>query len=507
MAAKKYLSLEEAAAELGLRTDEVIRLREKGDLRGFADRGTWKFKADDVEEAKRRRHPDSNPDVPLYTGEDPSALSFDEDLGAQATIVRGGSTSDSDVRLVMDAPLTGSSAELPILAGPGSDSDVRLVATTEAKPLKGSDSDVKLIKPRTSDSKIQLSDSDSDVRLAAGSSGSDSDVKLVPSKTPGESSIIGDVPPNLDLGDSVLLDADSGISVAGDSGIGLAGDSGIRLAGSSSLKLTGDSGIRLMQPADSGILLEGPGDSGIRLHDTGASGLLGPGSSFKLAGGGESSKKIVAPKKAATPLTDDDLNVTAPMLLPSDEGSRTDPDVPMLFDDGDQDLMPKPKKKGLLDTHEETSVIMLDEDDDEESVPLSRGKKPASLSTREFDAQASDFDTEAAETEDDEELEVSDEALGAEDELEEMEVFESEDSDFDESFSEGASSTDFSPGALGKFAVPEAEWGGGTVAFLGVTSVALVLGAAAAVDLLRAVWSGGAPVDAGLAEMMSALFK
>ena len=35
---KKYLSLEEAAALLKVKTEELIRLREKGDVRGFADR-------------------------------------------------------------------------------------------------------------------------------------------------------------------------------------------------------------------------------------------------------------------------------------------------------------------------------------------------------------------------------------------------------------------------------------------------------------------------------------
>ncbi len=105
MAAKKYLSLEEAAQLIGVRPDEVMRLREKGDLRGFADRGTWKFKSDDVEEAKRRRQPDSNPDVPLMTDDEDSALSEPPR--------RRGSNSDSDVRLVLDddlkSQLTGSS--------------------------------------------------------------------------------------------------------------------------------------------------------------------------------------------------------------------------------------------------------------------------------------------------------------------------------------------------------------------------------------------------------------
>jgi excisionase family DNA binding protein len=52
---KKYLSLEEAARWLGLPPDELVRLRERGDVRGFADRGTWKFRLEDVEEYVRRR--------------------------------------------------------------------------------------------------------------------------------------------------------------------------------------------------------------------------------------------------------------------------------------------------------------------------------------------------------------------------------------------------------------------------------------------------------------------
>ncbi|MDZ4686938.1 MAG: HAD-IA family hydrolase, partial [Planctomycetaceae bacterium] len=181
MAAKKYLSLEEAAQFLGVRSDEVIRLRERGELRGFADRGTWKFKSDDVEEAKRRRQPDSSPDVPLMS--DDSALDVDVKTSRDAA-------SDSDVRLMAGADLrtslTGSSHDMPVIkTGKGSDSDVRLVGAAGLKPLKGSDSDVKLIKPKGSDSDVKLSDSDSDVRLTGvagprSPADSDSDVRLAP---------------------------------------------------------------------------------------------------------------------------------------------------------------------------------------------------------------------------------------------------------------------------------------------------------------------------------------
>jgi len=53
--AKRYLTIEEAAAKLGMSKDELNRLRERGEIRGFADRGTFKFKEDDVEELARRR--------------------------------------------------------------------------------------------------------------------------------------------------------------------------------------------------------------------------------------------------------------------------------------------------------------------------------------------------------------------------------------------------------------------------------------------------------------------
>ena len=167
---KKYLSLEEAAALLKLRNDELIRFREKGDIRGFADRGSWKFKADDVEEFRRRRQPDSDPDMPIMDDDDlgerlmsdpelqissssENALDEDDELGRQATIIRKGreSTSDSDVRLVLDDGLkdrlTGSSGELPVIDMGNSDSDVRLVSDSGAKLRPDSDSDVKLVNP------------------------------------------------------------------------------------------------------------------------------------------------------------------------------------------------------------------------------------------------------------------------------------------------------------------------------------------------------------------------
>src|SRR5690242_8509472 len=127
---KKYLSIEEAAAQVGVSSAELNRLREKGMIRAFADRGTWKFKEEDVEKLTRTRQADSDPDVPLHPEE--GALD-DEGLAGQPTIVRKSDDqgSDSDVRLIFDDAMnvSGTGTETP---ADDSDSDVKLAGPVAA---------------------------------------------------------------------------------------------------------------------------------------------------------------------------------------------------------------------------------------------------------------------------------------------------------------------------------------------------------------------------------------
>lgn len=537
---KKYLSLEEAASLLKLKTEELVRLREKGEIRGFADRGTWKFKSGDVEEFARRRQPDSDPDVAI--------LDDDDDLGRQATVIRKGreSTSDSDVRLVMDQGmkkgLTGSSGELPVQEAasdsdvklihsgpalkPDSDSDVKLVNPSKKQP--DSDSDVKLVDPgkrrmSDSDSDVRLAGSDSDVKLVAPQE-SDSDVKLIDQgarKRPSELSSDSDVallPPgkggslDFDMTDtsgaaSALFDDDPAISLPMDSGIRLTGDSGIQLLG-------GDSGIRLqaadsgiqLQPADSGILLEGDsgitlghGDSSITLSDD--SGMKLRGSSKKLKGG--SSKNLKGRNKPAPDLdatapmllaqdkdSNDDLNATGPMLLGDDDDLDGGMDVPLLSDDTD---------------HAETSVIMFDDEDDADQVAqtvVKKGRKPAEDM---FDLDQEEDEVESFE---DDELEVSDEVLGEDDELEDLDAFDEDEDEFEEGFESGASRIGFASPA-GKIATPqEVEWGTGSFLMILASTTILLVGALMSADLLRTTWAGENAVYQGeLIETVGNMFK
>ena len=568
---KKYLSLEEAAIQLGVSTDELIRLREKGDVRGFADRGTWKFKADDVAEFKRRRQPDSDPDLPIMDED------ADEDLARQQTVIRRGNDvdSDSDVRLSNDGPknkrLSGSSADLPAIDSQKSDSDVRL-ADSGKRAAADSDSDVKLVKPKSaiksdsdsdvrmfdslapeSDSDVKLlephkslTDSDSDVRLAPLMS-SDSDVKLVGKKTLTDSdsdvslipsrgktdpmNVLDDGGLNLKDGGSALLDGDdssitlsgdSGIMLEADSGITLEGDSGIRLAGSSGIRLGGDSGIRLADesgvqlknPADSGISLEG--DSGIQLAGDSGISLSGPssikglkgGSSAKGMKGGSSAKGMKGgSSKTKGRGKADDLDATAPMNF-------------MNLED-DDDLS---KTSPLLSTSDssEGSVAdldLFDASDTSEMASLGDSNPnvvmfdedeeaaPPAKRPRQRTVEESIFEMEETIDEPLEELEVSDDDLSDESEIDDL-AFDDDDADLDDSFTEGSS--EFGTSRAQRVMAPqEVEWSTGVFLTLMGSLAFLALGAWMSADLLRFVWAQNdqAPVDPALAGLFGSLWK
>ena len=318
--AKRYLNIDEAAEKLGLTKEELNRLRQKGEIRGFGDRGTFKFIEEDVNELARRRQPSSDPDVPMIDGDDDASV-LDDDaaadgsgLGGAPSIIRrlsgdaprsnadsgeaagsifddfgSGGASDSDVRLVMDDRLDAKhdSGNDVLMQMHDSDSDVRLShddATSAGSAINlglgDSDSDVRLDDGRAP--RLAMPDSDSDVMLASdvGDSGkllpkpdSDSDVMLVSEEPDSDSDVhlAGDEDSGLDFGmqsdsDVRLVSADS------DSDVQLLDDA--RLAGPKSrLKKDSDSDVAVLP--DSGLDLESPARGK-------KSGIQGEGSSVLL---------------------------------------------------------------------------------------------------------------------------------------------------------------------------------------------------------------------------------
>jgi hypothetical protein len=177
------------------------------------------------------------------------------------------------------------------------------------------------------------------------------------------------------------------------------------------------------------------------------------------------------------------------LLLSKDDAGRTDVEVPMMDEDNEFETLNLPKKKGKGDT----SVVLFEEDDSG------------------LGGELGDEDDYAVATSshDDDELEVAEDILGEDEDLEQMEVFDSDDSVFDESFVEGGSAAEM-PAYSGRIQMaPEVEWGNGTIALLVGSTIALSLGALVAVDLLRTTWASGssAVYQGELLGMLTGLFK
>lgn len=502
--AKKYLTLEEAASLAGISTDELRQLREKGELRGFADRGTWKFKQDDVEELARRRQADSHPDVPLLADDDvlavggSSVLRTDDDgVGEQPTVIRGsaldddeplGGTSDSDVRLILDDNLAADDDHGGGMASlADSDSDVRLAGDSGPSLLdEGSDSDVKLV---GTDPDIPLLDeggSDSDVRLVPQGSArnaSESDIRLAPLDDDAPAPPPVPAAPAMD-------DDDGGLGLAAESGISLESlaDSGISLE-------SGDSGIAL-DSGDSGIALEGV-ESGISLGNLADSGI-------SLADEDDDSITLAKePPKAKQPPAKKGRNKPAPAAraAAADELDDTHLEVPAADDSEFELAMDE-------DEQADTSVILFDEEDEVDQHSATVVKKSRSP---DLDVGEDDFDVEAGSAEFDAVDEFDDETVVAEDivgEDDELEDIEAGDEDFGDEFASGGSQAEFVAPA-GRMAAPiEQEWGTGTfVGLIAATTLMAVCGVAM-FDLVRSMWAAHDPsaVNSAILDSLRGMF-
>lgn len=463
--AKKYLTLEEAAETSGFSVDDLKRFRESGDLRGFADRGTWKFREEDIAELQRRQN-DSSPDVPLMDedfGEGLSVLDSDEEVvSEQPTEIRLESDdenvelsmddSDSDVRLMLDDSMVlGADDSSPEVPAADSDSDVKLVDTD-------SDSDVRLatepLLDDSSDSDVTLiaDGSDSDVQLLAGDDDrSDSDVALVASDESGLPVVFSDT----DQDQPMLLE-DSSIELKGDSEI-VAVDSSI------SLDNGNDSEIALVAD-DSGITLENPADSGILLSDD---------NGYDLSGADESGISLELDEEEG-----EDRSGTVPMLeIPSldEDLDETQFEIPALDTDAesDFDLSMDDEVEGGSDAN---ALFFDDDESGDDSQTLYQETEHGEADDF-FDDEYGDDDLQTLEAE----------VVGTHDD---MDVFDAEDEDFEDSFVTGESHAGFAaPAAAGQVAASaESEWG--VPAFVGLvfSTTLLALCCMVMFDLVRSIW-------------------
>jgi excisionase family DNA binding protein len=555
---KKYLSLEEAAGVLRLGTDELIRLREKGSIRGFADRGTWKFREEDVQELLRSRQVDSAPDIPMLSD---SAVGMEDEFGEQETIIRQGvdplSSSDSEVKLMGTMvddisasdvqPLAGESDIRPISLG--SDSDVKLsgkpapapaakrsgVQGIEVENVQGSDirplamGDSKL-GMRASDSAKKIAsggkplmDSDSDVALVpAGGDDSDSDVKLM-SESSGEIPI-GTLDDQMSSDSDVRLVADTPSSKipgkggtvkpgknqsTSDSDVALLADdddaialdftpaddeSASVLADESGIALSGTDSAMLLQ-GESGISLEGPSDSGIALSANEDEGIT-------LDIGGDSGISLESAADSGI-----SLESVADSGISLEDSNDFGATAPMMLASKEGKGKGKGKKgKGEEETAYEIPSLGADDSEfelaavggsDEETAvfDLSDAEDSGEVDDAVFDLdESSDGEGEADEFAEDD-LEVADDILGEDDELDELDVFDADEGAFDEGSSAG--SQQFAAPVGGGYV--EHEWGGGTFASLLISTAMLAVVGIVMLDLVNNIWSFHEPNGASSA--------
>ncbi|MGN6547839.1 MAG: helix-turn-helix domain-containing protein [Aureliella sp.] len=134
-----FLSLEEAAKRLGVSTEELVEMRSRGDIFGYRDGASWKFKPEEIERVANEVLGDALDEDPAGS----SILVSEQDLGPAGS--KHGSTIGSDIQLAGDAGADIDS-DVALVPDPGGGSDVKLVAgRSAAKPaIEESDDDLEL---------------------------------------------------------------------------------------------------------------------------------------------------------------------------------------------------------------------------------------------------------------------------------------------------------------------------------------------------------------------------
>jgi excisionase family DNA binding protein len=357
--AQKFTSLEEAANQLGISKDRLSQLREAGQLRGYRDGASWKFRAEDIQKLAATGIPSIEPepsDVPLdiaapkeAAAPAPPSSGLDLDLADEDEAL---ASPPSDLNLEdIDEPTVAADADdepadvLSLDDDSISLSDSILLSEAEIGPASNRPPSTIIGKAELdlgSDLDLSLSDKDeagSDMKLAPGSdilsaaSGDDLALEIEPPSPSGEFEGLPEVDIDLEAESSRILapedlakakgaaataaaataatsdlelaptdsDAAKGVS---DVGLGTESAVGTGLTGLSALELEDDEDQVLGEGSDvtlsgesSGINIISPSDSGLALDEV-ALDLAGSspiGSSLDLGEISEAAESRVEP--------------------------------------------------------------------------------------------------------------------------------------------------------------------------------------------------------------------
>jgi excisionase family DNA binding protein len=237
--AQGFYTLDEAAKILGISQDELKQMAKQGKPRSFQDRGTMRFRTQEIEELFRERGGASDPELPLGEAPRPKSTDSPPPSGKRKKDAEVFDFSLSDEAVQIGQEIVGEtpgqkkpkSSKVDLGQGPasptpkpGSDSDVRLVADgSDLEFHIASDSDVKIVdsegpksgtggpksgppgsKPGSGVKRKTGAYLDSGVRLV--DLDSDSDVKIVGH----DESDVGKQPPKGAADSDIRLEPDSG---------------------------------------------------------------------------------------------------------------------------------------------------------------------------------------------------------------------------------------------------------------------------------------------------------
>ncbi len=252
--AGKFVDLNEAAKMIGASPEELVEMRSKGQIFGYRDGASWKFKLEEVERVNSERRGERRGDSSILSANDEE---FENMItGLSSKILAEKAQEESGSILVSEQELGVSATGQSTIIGKGKkgqsphDSDIKLATDDEIMP--GSDKLLeapgsKLRGPSESD----VLGGGSDIQVKGGSGTGDMP-GLAPPKPSGSSGGL-DLGPNLSLDERDESDSDSALDEdihldKGPGGTGSGKGSDVTLG-------SGDSGINLA-PTDSGLSLE-----------------------------------------------------------------------------------------------------------------------------------------------------------------------------------------------------------------------------------------------------------
>jgi hypothetical protein len=244
--AAKFVDLNEAARMVGVSADELVEMRSKGDIFGYRDGASWKFKTEEVERVIKERGAEGRGgDSAILTANDEDFENLITGLSSKILADKAQEESEAGSVLISEEELGVSSTGHSTIIGKGEkeekaagDSDLRL-ADDSSKDILGTGSDKLLEAPGSKLAPSTGSDvlHTSDLKPASGSGTGDMPLQKPGSTgqmSPGDALSLGE-DEDLEIGSSdSALDDEIRPKKKGSSGKGSdvtlgSGDSGINL--------------------------------------------------------------------------------------------------------------------------------------------------------------------------------------------------------------------------------------------------------------------------------------